>query len=107
MYYSQEEIVNILHEEDIYINKRQIKYWRDIGLIPKLERIGTEWLYNDDIVNKIKEICISKGLYKQKPLCLINISNQIFTVYSINIKRIKENIVYTLFTNKGIVVRRK
>lgn len=102
---TQDEIISLLTNEGFIINKRQIKYWRDKGDLPKLSNNKNILGYNNNIINKIRNICISKGLYKLDNVFYLTIEGCSFNIFKLEISKNNNYYRYIYYTDKGIIVK--
>ena len=58
---SQADILDELRTDGYDINIRTLRYWRTVGLLPKLYQDGMQWGYPEEITNNIKELCNKFG----------------------------------------------
>ena len=75
--------------------------------LPDLYKDGNQYVYPDNIVKKIKDLCVSKGMYTSDILRVMTIEGEECNIYRIEIFRVSNNYTYLYYTNKGLIVQRR
>jgi len=107
---SQSEIVDLLNGDGYDLGIRTLRYWRSVGLLPKLQQEGIHYGYDLEIINDIKELCNKFSRLIGDIIFIYTIEGNSFNVYRYIVEKPKEyNGKYrlTFYTNKGIIITRR
>ena len=99
---TQEEVLIKLEIEGYKTSKRNLGYWRGIGLLPPLQREGQRYYWKEDILDKVKFLC-----KKQEYLTVIELENDKFIIERVEIKRIDRVATIIMYLNDGQFILRK
>jgi len=99
---TQEEVLVRLEEEGYTTSKRNLGYWRGVGLLPPLQREGQQYYWKEEILDKVKFLC-----KKQESLTIIELEGDRFTVERVEIKRINGEPTVIMYLNDGQFILRK
>ena len=102
---TQEEVLIKLEREGYTLSKRTLGYWRGESLLPPLEREGQQYYWKEDILNKIRNLCVRRK--EREILTTFELEGQRFEVERIEIKRINNSpIIITYLSNGTFMVKR-
>jgi len=103
---SQAEILDILRQDGYDVGLRTLRYWRSVGLLPRL--YGRK--YSIDVIDNIKDLCNRFGRLIGDTIFIHILEGYHFKVYRYIVEKPKEyqgNFRLTLYTDKGIIIERR
>jgi hypothetical protein len=104
---TQSDVVDILRSDGYDVTLRTLRYWREVGLLPKLYNNGNQRGYKSSVIDTIKELCEKSGRLIGDVVFIYNIENERFKVYRYVVERPKEyNGQYRIlmYTDKGLII---
>ncbi len=99
---TQEEVLDKLEEEGYRTSKRNLGYWRGVGLLPPLQREGQQYYWKEDVLEKVKILC-----RKRESLKTIELEGATLVIERIEIKRLNNNIICISYLDNGSFLIRK
>ena len=103
---TQNECIDRLKMEGCSVRVRTLTYWRSEGLLPPLTRIGTQYLWDESVIDQVKvltgrteqKVLFEFGNYKITKAELIKVGNDIrLAMYtnerSVLVRKLREEIV--------------
>ena len=97
---TQEECIDKLRDEGYRVKVRTLTYWRSEKLLPPLIRIGTQYLWDENVSEQVKVLCdrtSSKVLFKFGP----------YGITKAEFVRVGEELRRAMYTNERSVLVRK
>tara|TARA_B100000029_G_scaffold20789_3_gene21038 strand:- start:3968 stop:4315 length:348 start_codon:yes stop_codon:yes gene_type:complete len=83
---TQAEVLAELEDEGYQVNKRTLGYWRERGLLPPLERDGQQYYWEEEVVDRVKDLCSKR---EGGVLSVLNLEGNLFQVERIEIKSLR------------------
>ena len=104
---SQVELLNDLRLEGYDVGLRTLRYWRSIGLLP---RLYPNRKYPEYIKDNIKSLCNKFGRLIGDTIFIYTLEGNSFNVYRYIVEKPKElngSFRLTFHTDKGIIIERR
>tara|TARA_Y100000310_G_scaffold258230_1_gene266570 strand:- start:2195 stop:2590 length:396 start_codon:yes stop_codon:yes gene_type:complete len=107
---TQSDVLFVLRSDGYDVNLRTLRYWRSVGLLPRLYQNGGRRGYPVEIISTLKQLCNQSGRLVGNTLFIHYLEEAIFKVYRVVIEKPKGyNGKYrvVLYTDQGILVERR
>tara|TARA_Y100000588_G_C13418993_1_gene570757 strand:+ start:174 stop:521 length:348 start_codon:yes stop_codon:yes gene_type:complete len=95
---SQLEVLERLEDEGYEVSKRTLGYWRGKGLLPPLERDGQQYYWDEDVIERVKDLCSKR---EESILCEIELEGVKFPVERVEIKRFRGDLKAIIYLEDG------
>ena len=104
--YSQAEVVFLLRGEGFDLTERTLRFWREEGSIPELEREGLSYFYSSNDVDVIRLFAIQRKRAPEESLLIHEVEGRLFNVTSIEIIRVNGEVRMLMHLRReGVLVK--
>lgn len=104
--YSQAQTVNLLRHEGFNITERTLRFWREEGYIPALEREGLTYYYSHDDVDAIRIYAQTRDRAPEETLLIHEVEGRLFNVTGIEIVRMNGRLRLLMHLRReGVLVK--
>ena len=97
---TQSDCVDSLKLDGYSVTERTLTYWRSERLLPPLLRVGSQYLWDESVLDQVKVLCDRGG---RKPIFKFGS----YEIVKAEIVKIGESIGIAMYTNERSVLLRK
>lgn len=106
-YPNQDYIVKTLRSEGYDVSVRTLRYWRHIGSLPELIKMGTQWCYPESMLKNIRYLCEEAHRYIGEILFTKVLEGESFNVFEVTVNKPDDKYQVIYKTDKGLLIERK
>ena len=106
-YYTQADILHILRSEGYDVGISTLRYWRSIGLVPKLYETDSMKGYPLSVIDTIRELCDNSGRLLGDEISVRHLEGDVFKVYAYFITMKNGKYQVQSYTDQGVITEQR
>ena len=102
----QGDLIDELRREGYLVTQRVLTYWRSEGLLPLLVRDGNSYVYDVDVAEQIRQLCIQKGKIKTRRLFTHRVEGDEYNIIRLEVLKARDEIILLMYeVDGGVLIR--